>query len=51
MTDSHIPVVQEADQLPLSETEVLQLSLADQVQLAEAILNPPEPTEALRQAF
>lgn len=51
MTDFFRPVVHKTDQPVAEETEVLQLSLADQIKLAEAILNPPEPSKALIRAF
>jgi len=35
----------------IEETEILRLSVEDQRRFAEAILNPPEPTPALRRAF
>ncbi|TIQ35035.1 MAG: DUF1778 domain-containing protein [Mesorhizobium sp.] len=34
-----------------AETARIQLSAADQLALIEAIVNPPEPNEALRKAF
>jgi uncharacterized protein (DUF1778 family) len=34
----------------IEQTEIIQLSLEDQRQLAEAILNPPEPNAALKKA-
>lgn len=51
MTDSFRPVGQEAGQPVTEEIEVLQLSLVDQIEIAEAILNPPESAEALIRAF
>ncbi|MDX8490016.1 DUF1778 domain-containing protein [Mesorhizobium captivum] len=40
----------EAAQQINSETASIQLSAADQLALVEAIMNPPEPNEALRKA-
>jgi len=35
----------------IAETQIIRLSLEDQQNLAEAILNPPPPNAALRRAF
>jgi len=35
----------------IEESDIVRLSVEDQRQLAEAILNPLEPTPALRRAF
>ena len=35
----------------IEETEIIRLSVEDQRQIAEALLNPPEPTRALKKAF
>jgi uncharacterized protein (DUF1778 family) len=35
----------------IEETQIIRLSLEDQRAFADAILNPPEPTPALRRAF
>ncbi|MDX8499232.1 DUF1778 domain-containing protein [Mesorhizobium sp. VK4C] len=40
----------EAAQQINSEAASIQLSAADQLALVEAIMNPPEPNEALRKA-
>ena len=32
-------------------TEIIQLPAEDQRKVAEALLNPPEPTDALKEAF
>ena len=34
----------------IEQTEIIRLSVEDQRQIAEAIINPPEPTPALRRA-
>jgi uncharacterized protein (DUF1778 family) len=35
----------------IEETTIIRLSVEDQRLIMESILNPPEPTEALRKAF
>ncbi len=35
----------------IEETEIIRLSVEGQSQIADAILNPPEPTAALKRAF
>jgi uncharacterized protein (DUF1778 family) len=42
---------QEAANRTIEETQVIRLSVEDQRAFAEAILNAPEPTPALRRAF
>jgi len=47
-------IVDAAQQLAhktIEETTVMRLSVEDQRLIMESILNPPEPTEALRRAF
>lgn len=44
-------VPQEAAQRQVELAHVIHLSLEDQRAVADAILNPPEPTPALRRAF
>lgn len=51
MTDTFKTLAQETDQPVTAEAEVLQLSLADQIQFTKVILSPPEPSEALIRAF
>jgi uncharacterized protein (DUF1778 family) len=43
--------VQEAAHRAIEETQIVRLSVEDQRLVAEALLNPPEPTPALRKAF
>ncbi len=38
------------DAKPDAEQDIIRLSAEDQLALAEAIVNPPEPNEALRRA-
>jgi uncharacterized protein (DUF1778 family) len=42
---------QEAAHRAIEETQVIRLSVEDQRAFADAILNPPAPTPALRRAF
>lgn len=39
-----------AAQRTIAETQIIQLSIKDQQALAESLLNPPEPSRALRRA-
>ena len=50
-TDYVVTAAHEAACRAIEETEIIRLSLEDQRRLSEAILNPPEPTPALRRAF
>ena len=51
LTDIVVAAADEAACRAIEQTEIIRLSLDDQRQIAEAILNPPEPTPALRKAF
>lgn len=51
VSDFVVAAAQEAASRTIDETEIIRLSLAGQRQIAEAILNPPDPTPALRKAF
>jgi uncharacterized protein (DUF1778 family) len=46
-----VEAARQAAQKTIEETSIIRLSLQDQRQIAEAILNPPEPNDALRRAF
>jgi uncharacterized protein (DUF1778 family) len=50
LTDFVVAAADEAACRAIEQTEILRLSAEDQRQIAEAILNPPEPTPALRKA-
>ncbi|TIN21210.1 MAG: DUF1778 domain-containing protein [Mesorhizobium sp.] len=50
VSDFVVSAAQEAAQRTIEETAIIRLSIKDQHALAEAILNPPEPNEALRKA-
>ncbi len=50
LTDFVVAAADEAACRTIEQTEIIHLSLEDQRQLAEAILNPPEPNQALRKA-
>jgi uncharacterized protein (DUF1778 family) len=51
LTDFVVAAADEAACRAIEQTEIIRLTLEDQRQIAEAILNPPEPTPALRKAF
>ncbi len=51
MTDFVISAVHEAAQRALEQHAMVRLSLADQEQLAEALLAPPAPSPAMARAF
>ena len=50
VSDFVVAAAQEAASRTIAETEIIRLSV-DQRRIAEAILNPPEPTPAMRRAF
>jgi len=50
LSDFVVAAAQEAAAKTIAETQIIRLSVADQHLLAEALLNPPEPTPALRRA-
>ncbi|MBX9456938.1 MAG: DUF1778 domain-containing protein [Rhizobium sp.] len=51
VTDFVVSAVQEAAQRRIEQTQVIRLSLEDQESFVAAILDPPEPTPALKRAF
>jgi uncharacterized protein (DUF1778 family) len=51
LTDFVVSAARAAAYRTIEETEVIRLSVQDQRQIAEALLNPPEPTPALKKAF
>ena len=51
LTDFVVAAADEAACRTIEQAEILRLSVEDQRQIAEAILNPPEPAPALRKAF
>jgi len=51
LTDFVVSAAREAACRTIEETEIIRLSVEDQRQIAEALLNPPEPTPALKKAF
>jgi uncharacterized protein (DUF1778 family) len=51
LTDFVVDAALEAARRTLEEYSVLRLSVEDQERLAQALLNPPEPTATLRRAF
>jgi uncharacterized protein (DUF1778 family) len=50
LSDFVVAAAQEAAEKAIAETQIIRISVADQQQLAEALLNPPEPVPALRRA-
>ena len=50
LTDFVVAAADEAACQAIEQTEIIRLSVEDQRQIAEALLNPPEPTPALRRA-
>jgi uncharacterized protein (DUF1778 family) len=51
LTDFVVSAAREAARRTIEATEIIRLSAEDQRQIAEALLNPPEPTRALKKAF
>ena len=51
LTDFVVAAADEAACRAIEETEIIRLSIEGQRQIAEAILNPPEPAPSLRRAF
>ncbi len=51
LTDFVVTAAREAAVQAIEEHQIIRLSIADQRAIAEAILNPPEPNEALKRAF
>ncbi|MFL4984134.1 MAG: DUF1778 domain-containing protein [Xanthobacteraceae bacterium] len=46
-----VDAAREAAHRTIEEATIIRLSIEDQRLIADAILNPPEPNEALRRAF
>lgn len=51
LTDFVVSAARDAAFRTIEDTEILRVSVQDQRAIAEAILNPPEPTPALQRAF
>jgi uncharacterized protein (DUF1778 family) len=51
ISDFVVAAAQEAANRTIEQAHIIHLSVEDQRRFAEAILNPPEPTVALRRAF
>ena len=51
ISDFVAAAAQDAAHRAIEEAQIIRLSVADQRAFAEAILDPPEPTPALRRAF
>src|SRR2546427_11701691 len=50
LTDFVVTAAQEAAVRTIEEMHVIRLSVEDQRRFAEALINPPEPNEALKRA-
>ena len=50
LTDFVVSAADEAARRAIEQTEILRFSAEAQLQIAEAILNPPEPAPALKKA-
>ena len=46
-----VDAAEQVAQKTIEETTIIRLSVEDQRQIMEALLNPPEPNEALRRAL
>jgi uncharacterized protein (DUF1778 family) len=51
VSDFVVAAAQEAAQRTIEETAIIRLSVEDQRMMMDAVLNPPDPNEALRKAF
>ena len=51
VSDFVVAAAQEAANRTIEQAQIIRLSIEDQRAFVEAILNPPEPTPALRRAF
>jgi uncharacterized protein (DUF1778 family) len=50
VSDFVVAAAQEAARKTIEETQLVRLSLADQIAFAQAIIAPPEPNDALHRA-
>ncbi len=50
VSDFVVAAAQAAAQRSIEQTQIIRLSVEDQRRFAEALINPPEPNEALRRA-
>lgn len=51
LTDFVVSTLQDAAHRAVEQAEIIRMSLDDQASFAQALLNPPEPTPALKRAF
>ena len=51
VTDFVVAAVRQAAHQAIEQSEVIRLTLADQISFANALLAPPKPTPALKRAF
>lgn len=50
VSDFLVAAAWDAAHRAIEETQIIRMSVEDQVRFAEALINPPEPNEALRRA-
>lgn len=51
LTDFVVTAAQEAAEKAIRERQIIELSIEDQRRFVEALLNPPEPNDVLREDF
>ncbi|HSN80034.1 MAG TPA: DUF1778 domain-containing protein [Rhodoferax sp.] len=51
LTDFVVSTLQDAAQHAVEQAEIIRTTLDDQACFAQALINPPEPTPALKRAF
>lgn len=51
MSDFVVAAAHEVANRTIEQTQIVRLSVEDQRAIAEALLDPPEPTDGLRRAF
>lgn len=51
VSDFVVAAAQEAAQRTVEEAHIMRLSVSDQERVAEMLLNPPEPTPAMKRAL
>jgi uncharacterized protein (DUF1778 family) len=51
VSDFVVAAAQEAAQRTVEDAHLVRLSVSDQERVAEMLLNPPEPTPAMKRAF
>jgi uncharacterized protein (DUF1778 family) len=51
LTDFVVSAARDAAERTIEGAEILRLSMEDQMRVAEALMDPPAPTDALKKAF